>query len=133
MAASLGRPHKVHSFRDPEVGDLLEIVTAYPPARRGAVRDLSYRRLRPRCVPCMAFVIRPVNERLDIALSKDLAVITAPEGLTLSIQENKRAIDSGNASNIATATSISWPSQQDNPAVLVKPSARSLASRRRTR
>ncbi|MEO7221831.1 MAG: hypothetical protein ABIY37_05105, partial [Devosia sp.] len=41
MAALLGRPHKVHSFRDPVVGDMLQVVTAFPPAR-GAVRDLSY-------------------------------------------------------------------------------------------
>ena len=41
MVATLGKPYKVHSFRDPVVGDVLDVVTAFPPAR-GVVRDLSY-------------------------------------------------------------------------------------------
>src|SRR5690606_27935867 len=38
MLADLNRPAKVHQFRDPTVGDLLNIVTAYPPSR-GAARN----------------------------------------------------------------------------------------------
>lgn len=96
MSALLGSPHKVHSFRDPVVGDMLEIVTAYPPAR-GAVRDLDYvdfDALRS----VHGLVLRPVNEALDVAIAKDMAVITVPDGLTLSDQEALRTLDSGNAS-----------------------------------
>jgi hypothetical protein len=96
MAAALGKPNKVHSFRDPIVGDMLEVVTAFPPAR-GAVRDLAYvdfDALRS----VHGLVIRPDNELLNVEVVKDTAVITAPNGLTLSDQDAPRALDSGNAS-----------------------------------
>lgn len=118
MAASLGRPSKIHTFRDPEVGDLLDVVTAYPPAR-GAVRDLSYvdfQALRS----VHGLVVRPINESLDITISKDLAMITAPGGLVLSDQDNKRALDSGNANEYRESFIDLAALKQDNPAVLVE-------------
>src|SRR5690606_28358808 len=41
MGADLPRPATVHQFRDPVVGDVLSVVTAFPPAR-GVVRNLEY-------------------------------------------------------------------------------------------
>jgi hypothetical protein len=117
MTAELGRPYKVHSFRDPVVGDLLEIVTAYPPAR-GAARDLSYvdfDALRS----VHGLVVRPVNAELEIAIVKEGAMITAPNGLTLSDQDTRRALDSGNSTDYRDSFIDFAAFKQDNPATLV--------------
>ena len=118
MAARLGKPYKVHSFRDPIVGDLLEIVTAYPPAR-GAVRDLSYvdfDALRS----VHGLVVRPDNEELEVAVVKDAAVITTPGGLTLSDQDAPRALDSGNASEFRDSFIDFAALRADNPAAFIE-------------
>jgi len=118
MTAALGKPHKVHSFRDPVVGDMLEIVTAYPPAR-GAVRDLSYvdfDALRS----VHGLVVRPDNEQLDVAVVQDAAVISAPSGLTLSDQDAPRALDSGNASEFRDSFIDFAALRADNPAVFIE-------------
>lgn len=96
MAALLGKPAKVHSFRDPDVGDTLDIVTAFPPSR-GTLRDLSYvdfDALRT----IQGLVLRPDNADLEVAVSGDRALITAPEGLTLSDQSTQRIADASDAS-----------------------------------
>jgi hypothetical protein len=117
MAAMLGKPYKVHSFRDPVVGDMLEIVTAFPPAR-GAVRDLSYvdfDALRS----VHGLVIRPDNELLSVAVVKDAAVITAPNGLILSDQEAPRSLDSGNATEFRDSFVDFAALREDDPAAFV--------------
>jgi hypothetical protein len=114
MTAALGKPFKVHSFRDPVVGDMLDVVTAYPPAR-GAVRDLSYvdfDALRS----VHGLVIRPDNEQLNVAVVKNSAVITAPSGLTLSDQDAPRALDSGNASEFRDSFIDFAALREDDPA-----------------
>ena len=117
MMAALGRPGRVHSFRDPVVGDLLEIVTAYPPAR-GAVRDLSYVDFDA-LKSVHGLVIRPVNDQLDVAIDKDVALITTPAGLHLSDQQGKRALDSGNDSQYRESYIDFATLRQDNPAALI--------------
>ncbi len=117
MAASLGKPYKEHSFRDPVVGDMLEIVTAFPPAH-GALRDLSYvdfDALRS----IHGLVIRPDNEQLEVAVVDDAAVITAPDGLILSDRDAPRALDSGNASEFRDSFIDFAVLRADNPAVFL--------------
>ncbi len=95
MTANLKRPFKVHEFRDPVVGDLLKVVTAFPPAQ-GVSRNLRYvdfSLLRS----VHGLVIKPENEALEIALEADQMVFTAPTGLTMSSQDTLRTLDSGNA------------------------------------
>src|SRR5690606_11303309 len=95
MAAALKRPGKVHQFRDPEVGDVLNVVTVFPPAR-GVARDLEYvdfEALRS----IHGLVVRPENEVLSVALDDELVVITAENGLTLSSADRARQLDAGNA------------------------------------
>ncbi len=41
MLVDLQRPSQMHEFRDPDVGDVLQVITAFPPAR-GVARDLHY-------------------------------------------------------------------------------------------
>lgn len=95
MLAGLGRPYKVHSFRDPVVGDVLDVVTAFAPAR-GTVRDLDYvdfDALRS----VHGLVVRADNPALKVEVTADAARISAPEGLALSDQEAPRQLDAGNA------------------------------------
>lgn len=85
MLADLNRPAKVHQFRDPTVGDLLEVVTAYPPSR-GAARNLQYvdfAALRS----VHGLVIKPENDQLKVAIDGKNAVISTDDGLTLSAIE----------------------------------------------
>lgn len=88
MLADLERPARVHQFRDPNIGDVLSIVTAYPPAR-GASRTLNYvdfDALRS----VQGLVIKPDNDRIQVAIEGKNAVIRAEGGLVLSdVQLNK--------------------------------------------
>ena len=90
MTADLARPARVHEFRDPNVGDVLEVVTAYPPAR-GLTRTLDYvdfSTLRS----VHGLVVKPQNPELDVAVDNDLAVISTPAGLTVSALDRPRNI-----------------------------------------
>jgi hypothetical protein len=82
VTADLERPAKVHEFRDPVVGDTLTVVTAYPPAR-GLTRDLGFvdfDALRT----VHGLVIKPERDDVNVGVEKKLAVIAAPDGLTVS-------------------------------------------------
>jgi hypothetical protein len=82
ITADIVRPGRVHDFKDPVVGDDLRIVTAYPPAR-GLPRDLSYvdfEALRS----VQGLVVRPEHSDVTVSLDNTTAVISAPNGLTLS-------------------------------------------------
>lgn len=82
MTADLGKPARVHQLRDPEVGDVLEVVTAYPPVK-GIVRDLSYVDFAaPRTIH--GLVIRPLHEQVEVEIEDRLAIVSAVDGLTVS-------------------------------------------------
>lgn len=88
MTANLARPAEVHEFRDPFVGDVLQVVTAYPPAR-GVMRQLDYvdfDALRS----VHGLVIRPEHGDVDVHLESQAAVITAPNGLIVSSLDRSR-------------------------------------------
>lgn len=88
MQADLERPARVHQFRDPVIGDLISIVTAYPPAR-GATRTLSYvdfAALRS----VQGLVVKPNSEHVKVSIEGRNAVIRTEAGLVLSdVQPNK--------------------------------------------
>lgn len=88
MLADLERPARVHQFRDPIIGDLITIVTAYPPAR-GAVRTLSYvdfSALRS----VQGLVVKPNAGDVTVSIEGKNAVIRTEAGLVLSdVQPNK--------------------------------------------
>ncbi len=91
IAADLDRPARVHELRDPVVGDVLEVVTMFPPAR-GLIRNLSYvdfQALRT----VHGLVIQPINEDLDIELTRREATISARGGLTVSSFVQSRTDD----------------------------------------
>lgn len=93
MVANVARPGRVHDFRDPVVGDMLKIVTAYPPAR-GVTRSFDYvdfSALRS----VHGLVIKPESAGIDVALESDLAVISTSGGLTVSAFDGPRTLGDG--------------------------------------
>ena len=118
MTAALGKPFRVHNFRDPIVGDVLDVVTAFPPAR-GVVRDLSYvdfDTLRS----VHGLVLRPDNDTLQVSVVDDHALIQAPDGLTLSDQNGPRTLDAGKASEFRDSFVDFAALKDDNPATFEK-------------
>ncbi len=82
VAADVSRPSSVHEIRDPEVGDVLEVVTVYPPAR-GVPRDLDhvdYSALRS----VHGLVVKPWHDSVSVEIEGRQAIINAERGLILS-------------------------------------------------
>jgi hypothetical protein len=93
MVADVERPARAHDFRDPEVGDVLKVVTAYPPAR-GVTRTLDFvdfSALRS----VHGLVIKPKTDEIDMKVENTLAVISAPDGLTVSALDGARGTGNG--------------------------------------
>ncbi|SDG93593.1 hypothetical protein SAMN04487974_11323 [Pelagibacterium luteolum] len=88
MMADLGQPSKVHQLRDPVVGDVLDVVTVFPPAR-GVVRDFQYVDFSaPRSIH--GLVIKPHHQGVGVRIEDRLAVISGATGLTLSDAQTVR-------------------------------------------
>lgn len=90
MTADVVRPGRIHDFRDPLVGDVLKVVTAYPPAR-GVTRSLDYvdfTALRS----VHGLVLMPKSAGLEVAVENSLAVISSTGGLTVSALDSLRNI-----------------------------------------
>lgn len=90
IVADMERPARVHQLRDPEVGDVLEVVTAYPPAR-GIVRDLAhvdFTALRS----IHGLVIQPWHEGVSVVIEEKDAVIKAERGLIVSTLQLARGV-----------------------------------------
>ncbi|MCZ4272711.1 hypothetical protein [Maritalea porphyrae] len=88
VAADLLRPAKVHKIRDPNVGDMLHVVTAYPPSR-AVVRDLEYVDFRAlRAVH--GLVIKPFHDELNVTIEESRVLIDAADGLVLSAGVERR-------------------------------------------
>ncbi|HEV7345152.1 MAG TPA: hypothetical protein VGN60_05915 [Devosia sp.] len=93
IVAEVVRPARIHDFRDPLVGDMLKVVTAYPPAR-GVTRTLDYVEFSAlRSVH--GLVIKPKTPELDVAVQSELAVMSTSGGLTVSAIDAPRALGNG--------------------------------------
>ena len=93
MVADVARPARIHDFRDPIVGDLLKVVTAFPPAR-GVTRTLDYVEFSAlRSVH--GLVIKPETPELDLAIENELAVMSTSGGLTVSAIDTPRTLGNG--------------------------------------
>lgn len=88
MTANIVRPGRVHVFQDPLVGDTLDVVTAYPPAR-GITRSLDYVDFTA-LQSVHGLVIRPKSDTLEVTLENALAVITTDDGLEVSSTDTLR-------------------------------------------
>jgi hypothetical protein len=93
VAGNVARPARIHDFRDPLVGDDLKVVTAYPPAR-GVTRTLDYVEFSAlRSVH--GLVIKPKSPELVVAIEGEMAVLSTPDGLTVSTYDAPRNIGNG--------------------------------------
>jgi len=88
VSADLQRPAKVHQIRDPNVGDQLYVVTAYPPSR-AVVRDLEYVDFRAlRAVH--GLVVKPFHDELSVTIEESHVIIDSTDGLVLSAGVERR-------------------------------------------
>lgn len=93
MTADIERPARVHKFTDPVVGDDLEVVTAYPPAR-GMLRNLDYVDFTAmRSVH--GFVIKPQHDGVVVRIENKSAIISSPGGLVVSTVDRRRVAADG--------------------------------------
>lgn len=91
VTANLERPYKVHQIHDPEVGDVLDVVTAFPPAR-GAVRRFDY--VDFSALPSVqGLVVAPSHADVEVGIDKAVAVIRSASGLHISPPDQARATD----------------------------------------
>ena len=93
VVANMARPARVHDFRDPNVGDVLKVVTSYPPAR-GLSRTLDYvdfSALRS----VHGLVVKPESPDLNVAIENELAVLSVQGGLTVSAIDGPRTVGNG--------------------------------------
>lgn len=80
--ANLARPSRIHSLRDPNVGDVIKVVTSYPPAR-GFIRPLEFVEFQiGKTVHGM--VIKRYDDDVKVSLEQENVVISRPDGLSLS-------------------------------------------------
>ena len=114
IVADLGRPARLHHFHDPVVGDTLDVVTTYPPAR-GVVRDLDFvdfEALRS----VHGLVIRPSHDDVSVKVDKTAAVISAPGGLIVSSPDTLASAAASAASSAPRTDFIDLgPLKEDNP------------------
>lgn len=93
LVADVARPARVHEFQDPLVGDVLKVVTAYPPAR-GVTRTLDFvdfSALRS----VHGLVVKPETNDLTVKVENELAVLSMPGGLTVSALDGTRTLANG--------------------------------------
>lgn len=82
LVADILRPGRVHQLRDPNVGDMLQVVTAYPPSR-AIVRDLEYVDFKAlRAVH--GLVIKPYHSDVRLEIDGSEVIIDAEGQLMLS-------------------------------------------------
>lgn len=91
IAADLNRPARVHQIRDPNVGDMLNVVTAYPPSR-AVVRDLEYVDFRA-LKAVHGLVIKPYHDNVRVTIEESNVIIDSDDTLILSEGQERRGDD----------------------------------------
>lgn len=118
MVADLARPFEVHDFRDPVAGDMLKVVTAFPPAR-GIVRNLDYVDFDLlRTVHGM--VVRPENESVEVSLEDAKVFVDANGGLTLSALDTPRPLDGGSLPEYRSSYVDLLAVREDDPMIFAE-------------
>ena len=117
MLADLQRPHRVHEFRDPDVGDILKVVTAFPPAR-GVSRGLDFVEFDlMRSVH--GLVVRAENEELEVEVAGTDVVLGTDAGLVISALDSNRVLDSGHQPQFRQSYVDFASLQESDPALFV--------------
>ncbi len=78
----------VHQIRDPEVGDVLEVVTAFPPSLSltRSISFVEFNALRS----IHGLVIQPLHENILLRLEGEKAIISSKKGLIVSTDQSAR-------------------------------------------
>jgi tetratricopeptide (TPR) repeat protein len=116
ITADLVRPGRVHQFRDPDAGDVLNIVTAYPPSR-GLMRSqefVDFTALRS----VQGLVIKPTNDNLKVDIDSKLAIIHDPDGLTVSALNQPRVFEMGDDKAKRSGFIDMVAAKHDDPTIL---------------
>lgn len=95
ITADLGHPGKVHQLRDPDVGDVLDVVTAYPPSR-SMLRTLDYVDFTA-LKSVQGLVIKPNHDDVAVTVAANLTTIGADNGLIVSPSQSAQAHDAQTA------------------------------------
>ncbi|MBU1176590.1 MAG: hypothetical protein KKH72_14400 [Alphaproteobacteria bacterium] len=92
MEANLENPAAVHELRDPEVGDMLSVVTAYPPSR-AVVRALDFVDFSA-LKTVHGLAIKPNHDEVTVEIADaQTVVIGAARGLIVSAPQGANARD----------------------------------------
>ena len=90
--ANLANPSSVHELRDPEVGDMLVVVTAFPPSR-ALVRSLDFVDFAA-LKTVHGLVIKPKHDDVNVTIvDGDTVTISAERGLVVSAPQGANARD----------------------------------------
>lgn len=113
IVADLRRPSKVHQLLDPEVGDVLEVVTVFPPAR-GIVRDfkhVDFAALRS----VHGLVVQPWHEGITVGIEGRDAIIRSEQGLILSTRKSNREDQTAGAADTETDLNLASLIEEEPP------------------
>ena len=92
IEANLEKPASVHELRDPEVGDVLSVVTAYAPSR-ALVRPLDFVDFSA-LKTVHGLVVKPKHNDVSVTIADDqTVVISAQKGLIVSAPQGTNARD----------------------------------------
>jgi hypothetical protein len=75
-------PHLVHRLDDPDAGDTLTVVTAFPPAR-GFINERDFVEFRA-LASAEGVVVEPIADDVKVELAPDKIIVSRPMGLALS-------------------------------------------------
>ena len=75
-------PHLVHRLDDPDAGDTLMVVTAFPPAR-GFINERDFVEFRA-LASAEGVVVEPLADDVKVELAPDKIIVSRPMGLALS-------------------------------------------------
>ena len=82
VTIALDTPHVMHRIDDPDAGDPLDVITAFPPAR-GFIKTREFVEFRA-LASAAGVAIEPLADDLKVELAPDKVIISRPMGLTLS-------------------------------------------------
>jgi tetratricopeptide (TPR) repeat protein len=82
VTVAFDEPQKMHRLTDPEIGDTLDVVTGFAPAR-GFIDAQDFIEFRA-LASTQGVVIEPLADDVNVDLAPDKVVVGRPTGLTLS-------------------------------------------------
>lgn len=98
VTADVSNVSKIHQVRDPIVGDVLQVATAFPPSNSVSrtLEFVDFTALRS----VHGLVIKPAHEDLVVQLNRSRIIMSAPKGLIVSPAQVARASDAQDEMNV---------------------------------